>query len=74
MTGRIALHEESAAILEQTGNRWTTTREAADRVNRRGRYRKRDGTHVTGFPIHGRTRKRLHLLEREGRRVCLRRP
>ena len=74
MTGRIALREEIAAILERADNRWMTTREVTDRIHRRGRSRKRDGTHVTDFQIHGRTRKRPRLFEREGRRVRLRRP
>ena len=74
MTGRIALHAEIVAILERADSRWMTTREATDRIHRRGRSRKRDGTHVTDSQNHGRTRKRPRLFEREGRRVRLRRP
>jgi polyhydroxyalkanoate synthesis regulator phasin len=49
------LHEEIEAILRQEG-RAMTTAEIAEAVNQRGRYSKRDGTPVTPFQIHGRTR------------------
>ena len=39
----VTLHEEIAAILSDSGNRWMTAREIANSVNRRGRYRRKDG-------------------------------
>ena len=45
------------------------TDELAAHVNRRGRYRKRDGTPVTALQIRGRARNYPHLFEREGSRV-----
>jgi hypothetical protein len=68
----ITLHDEIVEILRELGNRWTSTRELADLVNTRGRYRKRDGSKVTDFQIHGRTRKYGQLFERQGSEVRLR--
>ena len=51
-----------------------TTHEIAALVNERGRYRKKDGSQVTDYQIHGRTRKRPNLFERDGRKVRLLRP
>lgn len=69
--GRVTLHQEIADILRQQG--WMTTKEIADAVNRRGRYVKRDGSAMTAFQVHGRTRNYPHLFERDGSRVRLRR-
>jgi hypothetical protein len=70
----ITLHEEIEDILRGLGNRWMTTRELADAVNERGRYHKRDGSKMTDFQIHGRTRNYDQLFEREGAQVRLREP
>lgn len=70
----VTLHEEIAEILREAGNRWLTTTEIAERVNARGRYKKRDGTAVTAFQIHGRTKNYPALFERDGSRVRLREP
>jgi hypothetical protein len=48
-----------------------TTTEIAERVNARGQYRKRDGTPITAFQVHGRTRNYPELFERAGSRVGL---
>ncbi len=56
MDKKVTLHEEIRAILGREGNRWMTTSELADRANHRGRYRKRDGSSVSRFQLHGRTR------------------
>ena len=72
--GSITLHEEIADILREYGNRWMITQVLADEVNQRGRYRKRDGSAVTAFQIHGRTRNYGRLFERDGSRVRLREP
>jgi hypothetical protein len=71
--GSITLQAEIADILRELGHRWTTE-ELADEVNDRGRYRKRDGSAVTAFQIHGRTRNYGRLLERNGSQVRLREP
>jgi hypothetical protein len=68
----ITLHEEIAAIFAESDREWMTTAEIADEVNRRGRYQKRDGSLVSPFQIHGRTRNYSHLFDREGSRVRLR--
>ena len=70
--GRVTLHEELKSILMEHGNRWMTTKEVADEVNRRERYSKRDGSKVTPFQVHGRTRQYSHMYERDGSRVRLR--
>ena len=72
---KITLHTEIQNILIANDNDWMTTREIAEQVNRRGLYRKEDGSEVTAFQIHGRARKRPTLFEREGSRVrCLQLP
>ncbi len=40
-------------------------------VNRRGRYEKRDGSAVTAFQVHGRTRQYSRMFERDGSRARL---
>ena len=65
------LHDEIAAILKENGNAWMTTREIAGQVNGRNRYRKRDGSQVTDFQIHGRTRNYPEMFERDGSKVRL---
>ena len=65
------LHDEIAAILNENGNIWMTTREVAKLVNVRDRYRKRDGSPVTDFQIHGRTRNHPEMFERDGSKVRL---
>lgn len=69
---RVLLHDEIAEILRESGRDWMTTQEIADQVNARGRYRKKDGSDVTDFQIHGRTRKRPAMFDRDGSRVQLR--
>ena len=66
MGKKVTLHEEIRDILEREGNRWMTTSELADRVNWRGRYRKRDGSSVSRFQIHGRTRNYSRLFGHNG--------
>lgn len=65
----VTLHEELAAILQEHGNAWMTTKELAGLVNERGHYSKRDSSPVTDFQVHGRTRKYDQLFERDGSRV-----
>ena len=60
------LHEEIAAILANNANQWMTAREIAALVNRRGRYRKRDGSAVMPGQIAARIAKPKysHMFER----------
>ena len=66
---KITLHEEIQDILIANNNVWMTTHEIAAQVNLRGRYRKKDGSEVTDFQIHGRTRNYPKLFDREGQWV-----
>ncbi len=68
----MTLHQEIEVILREHGNNWMTTTEIAAAVNRRGNYRKRDGSAVTPFQIHGRTKNYPRLFERSGGSVRLR--
>jgi hypothetical protein len=68
---RVKLHEEIDAILRKHGGGWMTTQGIADAVNRRGRYTKRDGSAVTPYQVHGRTKNYPHLFDRDGSRVRL---
>ena len=68
---QLTLHEEIARILRQHGNRWMSTQEIADAVNAAGNYRKKDGSEVTAFQIHGRTKNYTQLFERDGSKVRL---
>jgi hypothetical protein len=74
MKVRVCLHHELMAILQARGNKWATIRELAEEVESRGRYRKRDGSVVTVFQVHGRTKNYSRLFERDGARVRLRVP
>lgn len=69
--GSVTLHEEIADILRGNDNEWMTTREIARSVNHRCKYQKRDGSEITAFQIHGRTRNYGHLFERDGSNVRL---
>ena len=62
----VTLHEEIRDILDGIGNSWLTTVELAGLVNRRGRYRKRDGSPVSSSQIHARTRNYSELFQRSG--------
>jgi len=70
--GSTTLHEEIAAILAESDEEWMTTSSIASRVNARGRYEKGDGSPVTPYQIHGRTKNYPKLFERDGSRVRLR--
>ena len=71
MASRPTLHAELRAILLEVANQWMTTTESAEAVNRRGQYRKADGSPVDEFQVHGRTKNYPHLFERDGSRVRL---
>jgi hypothetical protein len=69
---RLTLHEAIELVLQGNGNRWTTVRELASEVNRRGLYRKRDGSRVEANQIHARTKNYEALFEKDGPRVRMR--
>ena len=66
---KATLHDEIQEILIANGNRWMTTHEIAEEVNRRNRYQKKDRSEVADYQIHGRTRNYNQLFERDGIRV-----
>lgn len=71
MSERILLHNEIAAILRAHGYDWMTTRELADAVNARGKYKRHYGSAVKAFQIHGRTKNYSRIFERDGSQVRL---
>ena len=66
----MTLHEAIAEVLETAG-RAMTTREIADELNRIKTYRKKDGSEIEAFQIHGRTRNYPDLFERDRSLVSL---
>ena len=67
----MTLHEAIVALLGENGNPMST-REIAEELNRRETYRKRDGSPITPFQIHGRTKNYPGLFKRDGTTVSLR--
>ena len=63
----ITLHEEIQAILMANDNKGMSYREIADEVNRRGIYRKRNGTNMQADQIRARINKKKysHLFEKK---------
>lgn len=66
----ITFHEEIQAILSEKGN-LMATKEIAEEVNRRGNYHKKDGSAVTDYQVHGRTKNYDTLFTCDGRVVGL---
>src|SRR5436190_60282 len=64
---RVLLHDELAAILRGRENWWTTTTDLAAEVNRRGRYKKRDGSTVSAPHLHGVLSRGVRALARRDR-------
>ena len=67
----MTLHDVIVAVL-QDAERFMSTSDIAVEVNRRGSYRKRDGTAVSPFQVHGRTKNYPRLFVRQGSQVGLR--
>ena len=59
----MTLHEEIVQILKEKGNPLSTS-EISDLVNQRKNYKKKDGSSVSPFQIHGRTRNYSNLFLR----------
>lgn len=70
-SGKVTLHDEIARILSEGGNPWMTTEEIALEVDAAGKYHKKDGSRMTAFQIHGRTKNYPYMFERDGSRVRL---
>ena len=70
-TEKIFLHNEIKAILLESDKEWMTTKELAALVNERQRYRKKDGSEMTAWQIHGRAKNYPNLFERDKQLVRL---
>jgi hypothetical protein len=68
---QLTLHEALARVLEDAGNEWMTARELTDAVNRRGLYRKRDGSPVEVNQVHARTNNYTAVFEKSGSKIRL---
>ncbi|MBS3913067.1 MAG: DNA-deoxyinosine glycosylase [Bacteroidetes bacterium] len=66
----MTLHEAIEKLLSQTGQPMTT-QQIADELNKNGWYKKKNGSSIQAFQIHGRTRKYATLFERAGSNVSL---
>lgn len=66
----MTLHDAIENALSEAG-RAMTTAELAERISTGGLYRKRDGSAVTPFQIHGRTRKYPQLFSKAGSTISL---
>jgi hypothetical protein len=66
----MTLHEAIVTILQKRGKPMLTS-EIADELNRLSLYRKKDGSKITAFQVHGRTRNYPSLFDRDGSSVAL---
>lgn len=64
------LHEAIVKVIESKGTQMTTA-EIANELNKNNWYRKKDGSEITAFQIHGRTRTYSNLFNRNGAIVSL---
>jgi hypothetical protein len=69
--GQLTLHDALARVLEDAGNEGMTGRELTDAVNRRGLYRKRDGSPVEVNQVHARVNNYAGLFEKDGSKIRL---
>ena len=67
----LTLHEAIARVLDDHGNEWMSARELTDEVNRRGLYRKRDGSALEVNQVHARTNNYGDLFEKDGPKIRL---
>lgn len=66
----MTLHEAIRQVLLEKNSMMSTV-EIADELNKRDLYRKRDGSEITDFQIHGRTKNYPHIFTRKGSMVGL---
>ncbi len=64
------LHEAIVKLIKLKGSQMTTT-EIADELNRNNWYQKKDGSEITAFQIHRRTKNYSNLFKRDGAIVSL---
>jgi hypothetical protein len=64
------LHEAIEKLLKKSGQA-LTTQQIADELNANGWYKKKDGSLITAFQIHGRTKNYVQLFDRNGPSVSL---
>jgi hypothetical protein len=64
------LHEAIEKLLRQTGKSMST-QQIADELNENGWYKKKDGSEIKAFQIHGRTKNYFNIFERDGSNVFL---
>lgn len=67
----MTLHEAIADLLKEVG-RPMSTKEIAEELNKHKTYQKRDGSPISAFQIHGRTKNYPSLFQRDGSIVSLR--
>lgn len=67
----MTLHEAIIKLLKQKGRSMTTTEIASD-LNRNMWYAKKDGSLITAYQVHGRTRQYSQIFSRQGTLVTLR--
>ena len=66
----MTLHEAIIIILKEKGGEMTTT-EIARELNKIKLYSKRDGSEITDFQVHGRTKNYPNYFTRNGSKVGL---
>lgn len=66
----MTLHEATEKLLRQAG-RPMTTQQIAEELNRNGWYQKKDGSKITAYQIHGRTKNYPNIFYRDGSTVSL---
>ena len=66
----MTLHEAIEKLLRQTG-RPMTTQQIADELNKNNWYQKKDGSTITAYQIHGRTKNYANIFDRDGSTVSL---
>lgn len=66
----MTLHETIVKLLQMKGHPMST-REIAAELNKLGWYSKKDGSAITDFQTHGRTKNYPHLFSRNGTMVSL---
>lgn len=66
----MTLHEAIEKLLKQTGQSMTT-QQIADELNKNKWYKKKDGSTITAYQIHGRTKNYANIFDRNGSTVSL---
>ena len=66
----MTLHEAIKQILQDKGQSMTTN-EIANELNKKGLYQKKDGTEISDFQVHGRTKSYPNIFNRNGAIVSL---